>query len=109
MHSFHISDYAPKPGQLCRTFKGKDSVYPVAQEVNCLVSEPLTPNEIILITKAVYHEELSSYYIEFMRGSKLFYTYFYEQILCFEDRGDEIIRFEDPETTFDYPWVLCEE
>lgn len=112
MHSFHISDYEPKSGQLCQTFKGKDNVYPVAQDVNCLISEPLIPDEIILITKSVYHEDLASYYVEFMKDSRLFYTYFYEQVVCFTQDNDfkVITRIDESnrQSTFDYPWVICE-
>ena len=112
MTSFYVGDYTPQPGQLCRTFKGKDSVYPVSKDLNCLISQPLEPGEIILITKAVYQEELSSFYVEFMRDNRLFYSYFYEQVVCFIENGDgeEIIKLEaeDRPVTFDYPWVLCE-
>ena len=101
--------YKPEPGQLCTTFKGKDSVYPVVQGQQTLIADPLIAGDLLIITKSVYHEELSSYYVEFLRDNRLFYTYFYEQILCFEERDDEILRLEDPQVTFDYPWVLCEE
>ena len=112
MLSLHTDEYKPTPGQLCRTFKGKDNVYPVSENINCLISQPLVPGEIILITKAVYQEELSTFYVEFMRDNSLFYSYFYEQVVCFiEDRnGEEIIKLDEKDrpTTFDYPWVLCE-
>jgi len=110
MLSLNIPKYKPLPGQLCRTFKGKDNVYSLASTPESLISDPLVPDEIVLITKVVYHEELSSYYVEFMRDNSLFYTYFYEQVLCFTDDiiYDEIVKLEKPEVTFDYPWVLCE-
>ena len=101
--------YKPEPGQLCTAFKGKDSVYPVVQGQQTLISDPLTEGELLIITKAVYHEELSSYYVEFLRDNRLFYTYFYEQVFYFDQEGDELLRLEDPKATFDYPWVLCEE
>ena len=109
MINTYVVDYKPAPGQLCTTFKGKDSVYPVVQGQQTLISDPLTAGEVLIITKSVYHEELSSYYIEFLRGSRLFYTYFYEQVFHFDQEGDEILRLEEPKVTFDYPWVICEE
>ena len=101
--------YKPKPGQLCTTFKGKDSVYPVVQGQQTLICDPIVPGELLIITKSVYHEELSSYYVEFLRDGRLFYTYFYEQVFHFDQEGDEILRLEEPKVIFDYPWVLCEE
>ena len=103
-----LKDYKPTPGQLCTTFKGKDNVYPVVEGQQTLISDPLIPGDLLIITKSVYHEDLSSYYVEFLRDNRLFYTYFYEQILYFDQRDDEILKLEDPEVTFDYPWVLCE-
>jgi len=102
--------YIPSPGQLCLTFKGKDNVFPVTNSKNSLESYPLFSNELVLITKAVYHEDVSSYYVEFIRDSRLFYTYFYEQVLCFTDdvAYESIIKLEEDEVTFDYPWELCE-
>ena len=108
-HYNYSYKYKPEPGQLCTTFKGKDSVYPVVQGQQTLIADPLIAGDLLIITKTVYHEELSSYYVEFLRDNRLFYTYFYEQILCFEDRDDELLRLEDPKVTFDFPWVLCEE
>ena len=101
--------YKPAPGQLCSTFKGKDSVYRVVQGQQTLMADPLIAGELLIITKAVYHEDLASYYVEFLRDNRLFYTYFYEQVFCFEEQNDEILRLEEPSRTFDYPWVLCEE
>ena len=109
MINSYVVDYKPKPGQLCTTFKGKDSVYPVVQGQQTLIADPLVPGEVLIITKSVYHEELSSYYIEFLRGSRLSYTYFYEQVFYFDQSGDEVVKLEEPNVTFDYPWVLCEE
>ncbi len=113
MLSFYVGDYKPEPGQLCRTFKGKDSVYPVSNNESSLISDPLEPGELILITKCTYHEELSTYYVEFLRNNKLFYSYFYEQVVCYihNESDDEIINIEEENrpTTFDYPWVLCDE
>lgn len=111
MSNLNNEKYKPSPGQLCRTFKGKDSVYSCTSSTESLISNPLVADEIILITKVLYHEELSSYYVEFMRDNSLFYTYFYEQVLCFADDiiYDEIARLEEPEITFDYPWALCEQ
>ena len=102
--------YIPIPGQLCLTFKGKDSVYPVTNSKNSLNSYPLFSNELVLITKVIYHEDVSSYYVEFMRDNRLFYTYFYEQVLCFtnDEAYDSIVKLEEDEVTFDYPWVICE-
>tara|TARA_Y100000385_G_scaffold37663_1_gene35086 strand:- start:128 stop:469 length:342 start_codon:yes stop_codon:yes gene_type:complete len=102
--------YKPTPGQLCHTFKGKDNVYFLNQSPESLISYPLIANEIVLITKVEYYKELSSYYVEFMRDKQLFYTYFYEQVFCFDqDQEDnELIKLEEPNVTFDFPWVLCE-
>ena len=106
--------YKPEPGQLCTTFKGKDSVYPVVQGQQTLIADPLIAGDLLIITKAVYHEELSSYYVEFLRDSQLFYTYFYEQIMCYSYADDVIydellsIEEENRFSTFDYPWVICE-
>ena len=108
MINLYAADYKPSSGQLCTTFKGKDSVYPVVQGQQTLMSDPLVAGELLIITKSVYHEDLSSYYVEFLRDSRLFYTYFYEQVFYFDQEGDEILRLEDPKTTFDYPWMLCE-
>jgi len=108
MTNLYAVDYKPIPGQLCTTFKGKDSVYPVVQGQQTLMSDPLVPGELLIITKSVYHKDLSSYYVEFLRDSRLFYTYFYEQVFHFDQEEDEILRLEDPKTTFDYPWLLCE-
>ena len=111
MLSFNTTDkYKPRPGQLCITFKGKDNIYPVTNSKNSLNSYPLFSNEIVLITKVIYHEDISSYYVEFMRDNRLFYTYFYEQVLCFtnDEAYDSIVKLEEPEVTFDYPWVICE-
>jgi len=104
-----IDEYFPKPGQLCRTFKGKDNVFPLISTSSSLNADPLFSNEFVLITKTIYHEELSSYYVEFLRDNRLFYTYFYEQVFHFDQEGDEILRLEEPKSTFDYPWVICEE
>ena len=109
MMNTHVVGYKPIPGQLCTTFKGKDSVYPVVQGQQTLMSDPLVAGELLIITKSVFHEDLSSYYVEFLRDSRLFYTYFYEQVFCFDEEDDEILRLEEPKVTFDYPWVLCEE
>ena len=112
MISFYSKEYKPEPGQLCRTFKGKNSVYSLSSDINCLISVPLEPDEIIMITKVVYHEELSSYYVEFMRDGGMYYAYFYEQVMCFmEDvTVDRLAMLEEEErrSTFDYPWVICE-
>jgi len=91
MLSTPSNDYIPSPGQLCQTFKGKDSVYPLLECSKALIADPLVADELILITKTVHHEELSSYYVEFMKDNRLFYTYFYEQVFCFIT--DEIILF----------------
>ncbi len=109
MINTHIVGYKPSPGQLCTTFKGKDSVYPVVQGQQTLISDPLVAGELLIITKSVFHEEISSYYVEFLRDNRLFYTYFYEQVFCFDEEDDRILRLEEPKVTFDYPWVLCEE
>jgi Tfp pilus assembly protein PilZ len=112
MYSFYSKEYKPEPGQLCRTFKGKNSVYSLCKDINCLISVPLEPDEIIMITKVVYHEELASYYVEFMRDGGMYYAYFYEQVMCFmEDSSyDKLVMLEEEErhTIFDYPWVICE-
>ena len=113
MLSFYSKEYKPKPGQLCRTFKGKNSVYSLSSDINCLISVPLEPDEIIMITKVVYHEQLSSYYVEFMRDGGMQYAYFYEQVMCFmedvvEDRM-AMLEEEERYLTFDYPWVICEQ
>ena len=108
MH-YYSHKYKPEPGQLCTTFKGKDSVYPVVQGQQTLISDPLVAGELLIITKSVYYEEFSSYYVEFFRDNRLFYTYFYEQVFCFGEAEDELLRLEEPKVTFDYPWVLCEE
>jgi len=103
--------YTPSPGQLCLTFKGRDNVFPVTNSESTLNSDPLYADEIVLITKVKYYEEVSSYYVEFMRGNSLFYTYFYEQVLCFDDGSNygEVVKLEEPKVTFDYPWALCEQ
>jgi hypothetical protein len=110
MLSFYAGDYKPEPGQLCKTFKGKDAVYPVTSSLDTLEADPLVSDEIVLITKSEYHKEFSSYYVEFMRDNRLFYTYFYEQVFHFtqDETGDEVLRLEEPHLTFDYPWVLCD-
>ena len=109
MINYYAADYRPVPGQLCTTFKGKDSVYPVIQGQQTLMSDPLVAGELLIITKVVYHEELSSYYVEFLRDNRLFYTYFYEQVFHFDQSGDKVVKLEEPNVTFNYPWVLCEE
>lgn len=112
MLNFYAGDYKPEPGQLCRTFKGKDNVYRLSNDINCLISDSLMPDELVMITKVNYFEELSSYYVEFMRDGVLYYTYFYEQVFHFmhdiDARVSEVIKLEEPCTTFDYPWVICE-
>ena len=114
MYSSKANDYKPQPGQLCKVFKGKDNVYPLKDDVNCLVPVPIAEGDLIMITKSVYHEEASSYYVEFMRDSRIFYTYFYEQIMCYNLADDviydELLAIEVNErfSTFDYPWVICE-
>ena len=114
MYNTSSSDYKPHPGQLCRVFKGKDNVYPLKQHSSCLVPVPIEEGDVIMITKSVYHEDASSYYVEFMRDSQLFYTYFYEQIMCYSYADDVIydellaIEEENRFSTFNYPWVICE-
>ncbi len=100
--------YKPAPGQLCHTFKGKDGVYPVVQDQQTLISDPLVAGELLIITRSVYYEETSSYYVEFLRDNRLFYTYFYEQVFCFDQEDDKLLRLEEPNITFNYPWALCE-
>jgi len=100
--------YKPTPGQLCHTFKGKDAVYPVVQDQQTLISDPLVAGELLIITRSVYYEETSSYYVEFLRDNRLFYTYFYEQVFCFDQEDDKLLRLEEPNITFNYPWALCE-
>jgi len=100
--------YKPTPGQLCHTFKGKDGVYPVVQDQQTLISDPLVAGELLIITRSVYYEETSSYYVEFLRDNRLFYTYFYEQVFCFDQEDDKLLRLEEPNITFNYPWALCE-
>ena len=110
MLSLFSEDYTPSPGQLCQVFKGCDKVYPVTKGTDSLVPDPLIAGDLLVITKVNYHDELSSYYIEFMREKRLFYSYFYEQIFCFmtDEIDDELLKLEKPHTTFDYPWVLCD-
>ena len=114
MISLNTSDYRPKPGQLCRVFKGKDNVYPVKQHASCLVPVPIAEGDLIMITKSVYYEEESAYYVEFIRDSQIFYSYFYEQVMCYSFADDiiydELLAIEEEGrfSTFDYPWVICE-
>jgi hypothetical protein len=101
--------YIPAPGQLCQTFKGNDGVFPVVNSPESLVSDPLVEGELLLITKVVYHESLSSFYVEFLRDNKLYYTYFYEQVLAYEMNEDgDVVEVKHKFPTFDFPWVLCE-
>jgi len=102
-------NYIPIVGQLCQTFKGTDSVFPLVECPDSLIADPLIEGEILLITKVVYHESLSSFYIEFLRDSKLYYTYFYEQVVSYELNEDgDVVEVKDKFPTFDFPWVPCE-
>ena len=101
--------YTPNVGQLCQTYKGYDAVFPISDCPESLVSYPLSVGEIIIITKVVYHESMSSFYIEFLRDNSLYYTYFYEQVVCFEQDDDgEVVKKNELTATFNFPWVLCE-
>ena len=110
MLNFYAGDYKPEPGQLCQVFKGKDSVYLLEKSIDSLISVPLESGDFIIIMKVIYHEKLSSYYVEFMRDGRLFYTYFYEQVFHFtqDELECEVTRLAEPHTTFNCPWVICE-
>ena len=101
-------NYTPTKGQLCQAYKGYDAIFPLVDCPDSLIADPLVEGEIIIITKVVYHENISSFYIEFLRDSRLYYTYFYEQVVYFEMDGHGIHKKKDPISTFDFPWVLCE-
>jgi hypothetical protein len=45
-------------------------------QLKTLIAEPIQKGDVVLITKANYYKETSSYYVEFIRDRKLFYTYF---------------------------------
>ena len=101
--------YKPQSGQLCKTFKHHDKVYQRVDSVDSLVGCSLIPDDIILITKSEYNEDISAYYVEFMHSGKLYYCYFYEQVFFFDqdDTGD-VHKKDKPVTSFDFPWVLCD-
>ena len=102
-------DYQPLPGQLCQTYKGYDPVFPMTDCPESLVAHPLAEGEIIIVTKVVYHENMSSFYIEFLRDNRLYYTYFYEQVIAYDfNENGSVVEIEDKLSTFDFPWVLCE-
>jgi len=103
-----IKDYQPQPGQLCQVYKCFDNVYPVEDNIRCFIADPLVTGEIIIIVKADYQDELSSFYIEYLRDGRLYYSYFYEQVFYFEMDGYDVHKAEEPITTFDFPWVICE-
>ena len=91
------------------TYKGYDAVFPLLDCAESLIADPLIEGELIIITKVVYHEHESAFYVEFLRDSQLYYTYFYEQIVAydFNEKGN-IIEVEHRFADFDFPWVLCE-
>tara|TARA_B100000287_G_C19981235_1_gene522615 strand:+ start:24 stop:347 length:324 start_codon:yes stop_codon:yes gene_type:complete len=102
-------NYTPVKGQLCQVYKGFDNVYSVEDNIKCFIPDPLIEGEIIIITKVTYQEEMGSFYIEYLRGGKLYYSYFYEQVIYFEQDWDGQVQKKDEKiTTFDFPWVLCE-
>ena len=96
------------PGQLCKAFKSYDKIYQKVNSVDALVNYELSPDDIILITKSEYNEELSSYFVEFMYYGKIYYCNFYEQIVFFEDDGDAILKKAKPISSFEFPWVMCD-
>ena len=100
--------YKPAPGQLCKAFKSYDKIYQKVNSVDALVNYELSPDDIILITKSEYNEELSSYFVEFMYYGKIYYCHFYEQIVFFEDDGESILKKAKPITSFEFPWVMCD-
>ena len=99
--------YKPEPGQLCKTFKSFDKIYPRVNSIDSLVSYSLIPDDIILITKSEYNEEQSAYFVEFMHSGKIYYCHFYEQVVFFENDGERILKKAKPITSFEFPWVLC--
>ena len=100
--------YTPKKGQLCQVYKGHDNVYPVEESLRCFVPDPLSPGELLIITKVDYHAALSSYYIEFMRDRSLFYSYFYEQVMFFAMDDVGVHKSDSPISTFEFPWISCD-
>ena len=56
--------YKPSPGQLCKAFKSYDKIYQRVDSIDALVNYELSPDDIILITKSEYNEELSAYFVE---------------------------------------------
>ena len=102
------NNYKPLAGQLCQVFKGFDNTYPMRNDIDCLVSDPLVQGELVMITKVLYREDFSSYYIEFMRSGQLYYSYFQEQVIFFEMEDHNVRKCKETITTFDFPWVLCE-
>ena len=103
------SQAKPIIGQLCQLFKGHDSVFPLKKNIDTMVSESLEPGDIILIIKTEYNDELGSCYVEFLRDSKLFYTYFYEQVFCFwTNESGDIHKIDEQYTSYNLPWVSCE-
>ena len=99
--------YKPAPGQLCETFKGYEPVYPVVDSAQSLENYPLSAGELLLITKTIYNEAISSFYVEFMLAGKIYYCYFHEQVVFFEDDGNGILKKDKPITSFEFPWVEC--
>ena len=96
--------YTPEQGQLCQTYKGYDAVFPLTDCPESLVSYPLIEGEIIIITKVVYHENISCFY-----DNRLYYTYFYEQVIAYDFNEDgSVVEIENKLSTFNFPWVTCE-
>ena len=102
-------NYTPTKGQLCQAYKGLDGVFPLVDCPESLVSDPLVEGELLLITKVVYHESLSTFYIEFLRDGRIYYSYFPEQVLAYEMNEDgDVVEMKHKFATFNFPWVLCE-
>jgi|TARA_R110000823_G_C15951164_1_gene501779 hypothetical protein len=102
------NNYKPLAGQLCQVFKGFDNTYPMRNDIDCLVTDPLVQGELVMITKVTYNEKFSNYYVEFMRSGQLYYCYFHEQVMFFEMEGYSVCKRKEPIATFNFPWVLCE-
>ena len=102
------NSYKPEPGQLCQVYKDFDNVFPTVDSIDALITDPLTIGEFIIIMKATYQEEFSSFYVEYLREGRVFYSYFYEQVLCFEFNDFGVNKTEQLISTFDFPWVICE-
>jgi hypothetical protein len=101
-------EYIPEQGQLCYTLTDYYDVFPIKNTIETLIAEPIQKGDVVLITKANYYKETSSYYVEFIRDRKLFYTYFYEQVMYFNQCNNEILTMKNPITTFNFPWMIYE-